>query len=252
MKHDFIDKYSNLNSVIHKIDPRIKLLLLFCFLIFIAVTYNLKFLGFYWGIVVVLMVVSRVPFHFYFKKLIMVTPLVLVFSFFIYLSYLMEHRVAVTVEALSRYYPVWDTLALMAAKIYLSILVITLLVSCTRFNDLLWSLRRFKLPLIVTILSKLVYTYIFIFIDELHRTMRAYKSRTPVRRVSRVKVYGHIAAGILFRSMDRSDYIYKAMLSRGFDGEFPEGNANRLKWTDLAAVIVFLGIIVTTKILWDM
>ncbi len=81
--------------------------------------------------------------------------------------------------------------------------------------------------------------------------MRAYKSRTPVRRVSRVKVYGHIAAGILLRSMDRSDYIYKAMLSRGFDGEFPEGNTNRLKWTDLAAVIVFLCTIVTAKILWD-
>jgi len=252
MKHDFIDKYSNLNSVIHKIDPRVKLLLLFSFLIFIAVTSNLKLLGFYWGITVVLMVVSRVPFHFYLKKLILITPLVLVFSFFIYLSYLLEHRIAVTVAALSRYYPVWDILALLAAKIYLSILVITLLVSCTRFNDLLWSLRRFRLPLIVTILSKLVYTYIFIFIDELHRIMRAYKSRTPVRRVSRVKVYGHIAAGILFRSMDRSDYIYKAMLSRGFDGEFPEGNANRLKWTDLAAVIFFLGIIVTTRILWHM
>lgn len=250
MKHDFIDKYSNLNSVIHKIDPRIKLLSLFSFLIFIAVTSNLRLLGFYWGITAVLMMVSRVPFHFYLKKLILITPLVLVFSFFIYLSYLLEHRIAVTAAALTRYYPVWDTLALMAAKIYLSILVITLLVSCTRFNDLLWSLRRFRLPLIVTILSKLVYTYIFIFIDELHRIMRAYKSRTPVRRVSRVKVYGHIAAGILFRSMDRSDYIYKAMLSRGFDGEFPEGNSNRLKWTDFAAVIFFLGIIITTKILW--
>ncbi|MGD2085081.1 MAG: energy-coupling factor transporter transmembrane component T [Candidatus Aminicenantes bacterium] len=252
MKHDFIDKYSHLNSVLHKIDPRVKLLLLFCFLIFIAVTANLQLLGFYWGMVIVLMVMSRVPFHFYVKKLLLITPLVLIFSFFIYLSYLMEHRIAVTVEALSRYYPVWDTLALMAAKIYLSILVMTLLVSCTRFNDLLWSLRRFRLPLIVTILSRLVYTYIFIFIDELHRTMRAYKSRTPVRRVPRVKVYGHIAAGILFRSMDRSDYIYKAMLSRGFDGEFPEGNTNRLKWTDLAVVIVFIGIIVTPRILWHM
>jgi len=252
MKHDFIDKYSNLNSVIHKIDPRIKLLLLFCFLIFIAVTSNLKLLGFYWGMAAVLTAASRVPVHFYLKKLILITPLVVVFSFFIYLSYLLEHRVAVTLEAFSRYYPVWDTLAAMAARIYLSILVITLLVSCTRFNDLLWSLRRFRLPLIVTILSKLVYTYIFIFIDELHRIMRAYKSRTPVRRVSRIKVYGHIAAGILLRSMERSDYIYKAMLSRGFDGEFPEGNTHRLKWHDLAAVIVFLGIIVTTRIIWHM
>lgn len=251
MKHDFIDKYSNRNSVIHKIDPRVKLLLGFFFLILIALTYNLRLLGLYWVIILVLMVMSKVPFRFFLSKLLLITPLVLVFSFFIYLSYLMKHQIAVTVEALGRYYPVWDTLALTAAKIYLSILVITLLVSCTRFNDLLWSLRRFRLPLIVTILSKLVYTYIFVFIDELHRIIRAYKSRTPVRRVSRVRVYGHIAAGILVRSIDRSDYIYKAMLSRGFDGEFPEGNVNRLKWTDLAAIFVFLGIIITTGILGD-
>jgi cobalt/nickel transport system permease protein len=252
MKHDFIDKYSNLDSVIHKIDPRIKLLLLFGFLICIAIASNLKLLGFYWIILIGLMVMSQVPFHFYLKKLILITPLVLIFSFFIYMSYILEHQIAFTMETITSYYPVWDTLASMIMKIYSSILVITLLVSCTRFNDLLWSLRQFKLPLIVTILSKLVYTYIFIFIDELHRSMRAYKSRTPVRRVPRVKVYGHIAAGILLRSMDRSDYIYKAMLSRGFNGEFPEGNSNRLKWTDLAAVIVFLCIIVTIGILGNM
>ena len=251
MKHDFIDKYSNLDSVIHHLDPRVKLLLCFSFLILIAITHNLKLLAIYGGILSVLLVLSRVPPGFYLKKLLLITPLVTVFSFFIYLAYLFKNRIDFTVEALSRYYPVWETLALTAAKIYISILVITLLVSSTRFNDLLWSLRRFKLPLVVTILSKLVYTYIFIFIDELHRTLRAYKSRTPVRRVPRVKVYGYIAAGILLRSMDRSDYIYRAMISRGFDGEFPEGNANRFRGADLTAVILFLLLVVTARVLWN-
>ena len=251
MKHDFIDKYSNLNSVIHHLDPRVKLLLCFSFLILIAITYNLKLLALYGGILAVLLAISRVPLGFYLKKLLLITPLVTVFSFFIYLSYLFKNRIDFTVETLSRYYPVWETMALMAAKIYISILVITLLVSSTRFNYLLWSLRRFKLPLVVTILSKLVYTYIFIFIDELHRTLRAYKSRTPVRRMSRVKVYGYIAAGILLRSMDRSDYIYRAMISRGFDGEFPEGNANRFRGMDLTAVILFLLLVVTARVLWN-
>ena len=251
MKHDFIDKYSSLDSVIHKLDPRVKLLLSFALLILIAVTYNLKLSVLYLGIVMALIIASRVPLHFYFKKLLLITPLVLVFSFFIYLSYLIKHQVAISAETLGRYYPVWDTLALTAARIYLSILVITLLVSCTRFNDLLWSFRRFRFPLVVTILSKLVYTYLFVFVDELHRVLRAYRSRTPVRRVSRVKVYGHIAAGILLRSMDRSDYIYKAMISRGFAGEFPEGNVNRLKWLDLTAVIFFLILLATARLLWN-
>jgi len=181
----------------------------------------------------------------------LITPLVLVFTFFIFLSYMLKYRIEFSIESITRDYRIWNTLALTAARIYLSILVITLLVSCTRFNDLLWSFRRFHFPQVVAILSKLVYTYIFVFIDEMHRTMRAYRSRTPIRRVPRTKVYGHIAAGILLRSMDRSDYIYKAMLSRGFNGEFPEGNTNRLKWQDFGAVVFFLIIVGTARILWN-
>jgi len=250
MKHDFIDKYSNLNSVLHKIDPRVKLLLSFSFLILIASTYNIKLFSLYLGIVLILLVMSRVPIHFYLKKLVMVTPLALIISFFIYLSYLIEHRIDITFEAFSRYYPVYNTLVLLVSKIYLSILVITLLISCTRFDALLWGLRKYKLPLIVTTLSKLVYTYIFVFIDELHRTLRAYKSRTPELRISRVKVYGNIAAGIFLRSLDRSDSIYKAMVSRGFTGEFPEGNSNRLKFIDFMAVLSFLLIVAAARLLW--
>ncbi len=250
MKHDFIDKYSNLNSILHKIDPRVKLLLSLSFLILIASTYNMKLFSLYLGVAVVLLVVSKVPLHFYLKKIFLITPLVVLLSFFIFLSYLIEHKVAFTFEAFSRYYPVYNTLALLVSKVYLSILIITLLISCTHFNDLLWGLRKYKLPFIVTTLSKLVYTYIFLFIDELHRTLRAYKSRTPELRISRVKVYGNIAAGIFLRSMERSDSIYKAMVARGFTGEFPEGNSNRLKFIDLTAVVFFLLIVFAASLLW--
>lgn len=253
MKHDFIDKHSNLDSLIHRLDPRVKLLLCFSFLILIASTFNLKIFAIYLGIVSILLVASKVPFGFYFKKLLMVTPLAFLFSLFIYLSYLMENGVAFDVASLTRYYPVYKTMALVAAKIYVSILVISILISCTRFNDLLWGLRKFRLPIVVTTLSKLVYTYLFVFVDELHRTMRAYNSRTPVRRISRVKVYGNIAGGILLRSLDRSDYIYKAMVSRGFVGEFPDGNSNRFKGIDLAAVFLFLAAAVTVRVfLWNL
>lgn len=250
MKHDFIDKYSNRNSIIHRLDPRMKLVLCFSWLILVAVTPNLKLFAGYLGLVSVLIAVSRVPLHFFIKKLLLVTPLVVVLSFFIYLSYLIENKLAFSFDTLFKYLPVLDTLAVTASKIYLSILIITLLISCTPFNDLLWGLRKFRMPTVVTTLSKLVYTYLFVFVDELHRTMRAYKSRTPQRLISRVKVYGSIAAVILLRSMDRSDYIYKAMLSRGFSGEFPEGNRNRFKKIDAAAAFLLAMLVGSAALLW--
>ncbi|MCP5047813.1 MAG: hypothetical protein GY940_11625 [bacterium] len=251
MKHDFIDKYSTLDSVIHRLDPRVKFLLSFLFLILISATVNIKLFLLYLGMVVVLMVVSKVPFGFYFKKLLLVTPLAVVLSLFIFLSYFLEHRLPFSMESVFSSHAVYGRLALMVSKIYTSILTITILISSTHFNDLLWGLRKLRLPRVVTTLSKLVYTYIFVFIDELHRTLRAYKSRTPVRRISRFKVYGNIAATILLRSIERSDYIYKAMISRGFSGEFPEGNVNRIKGLDLGAASCFLVIAIVSGLLWN-
>jgi cobalt/nickel transport system permease protein len=250
MKHDFIDKYSTLDSPFHRLDPRLKLLLSFLFLILVAATNNIKLFGLYLVVVIISMISSKVPADFYIKKLLLVTPLAVLLSIFIFISYILQYNLPLSLATLSTYHPVYLTLGLMVSKIYISILAITLLISTTRFNDLLWGLRKFRLPYVVTTLSKLVYTYIFVFVDELHRTLRAYKSRTPVRRISRVKVYGNIAAAILLRSIDRSDYIYKAMVSRGFDGEFPEGNTNRLKLNDLCAAVVFLIIAAAAMLLW--
>lgn len=252
MRHDFIDKYSYRDSVIHRLDPRVKLFLSFSFLILFVSTSNIKLFGVYLGLVALLVAVCRVPLSFFFKKLLLVTPLAVLFSVFLLLSFLVEQNMPLSFDSLFSPLPIYYKLALLVSKIYLSILVLSLMVSSTRFNDLLWGMRKFRLPMIVTTLSKLVYSYIFIFIDELHRTLRAYKSRTPVRRISRVKVYGNIAAAILVRSFDRSDYIYKAMISRGFDGEFPEGNANRFKWPDLAALSLFLAVACAARLLlWD-
>jgi len=253
VRHDFIDKYSHRDSVIHRLDPRVKLLLSFSFLILLVATSNIKLFGMYLGLVTLLVSVSHVPLHFYFKKLLLVTPLAVLFSVFLVISYLVEQGLPFSIETITSNLPIYHRLALLVSKIYLSILVLSLMVASTRFNDLLWGMRKLRMPLIVTTLSKLVYTYIFLFIDELHRTLRAYKSRTPVRRVPRVKVYGSIAAAILVRSIDRSENIYKAMVSRGFDGEFPEGNFNRLKWLDLAAATFFLALACTARlVLWTM
>jgi cobalt/nickel transport system permease protein len=251
MKHDFIDKHSTLDSVIHRLDPRLKLLLTFLFLVLVSATVNIKLFTLYLLVVIVLMLISKVPMVFYLKKLLLVTPVAFLITFFVLLSYFLEYKIAFSTSGIFQFHPVYYTAASMVAKIYISILAISIMISSTRFNDLLWGLRKFKLPQVVTTLSKLVYTYIFVLVDELHRTQRAYKSRTPVRRVSRVKVYGNIAATILLRSIDRSDIIYRAMVSRGFSGEFPEGNNNRFKWHDLTATCCFIILTAAAVVLWN-
>jgi cobalt/nickel transport system permease protein len=56
MKHDFIDKFSTLNSPVHRLDPRTKLLLSFLFLILVSATVNFKLFGLYLSVVLVLLI----------------------------------------------------------------------------------------------------------------------------------------------------------------------------------------------------
>jgi len=250
MKHDFIDKFSNLDTAVHRVDPRVKLLLTFLFLILAAATANLKLYPLYLILILVLIAISKVPARYFIKKLLIVTPLAVILAVVLYVSYFIEARLSFSLQGVLEWHPIHERLLILVARIYISILAISLMIAVTRFNDLLWGLRKFRLPMVVTTLSRLVYTYIFVFIDELHRTQRAYKSRTPVRRVPRMKLYGDIAGAILLRSIDRSDYIYKAMISRGFNGEFPDGNCNRLSWNDLAAVLLLIIVTATALLLW--
>lgn len=253
MKHDFIDKYSTLDSSVHRLDPRTKVLFSLLFLVIVTSVASIPSLVIYLLFALVLVIISKVPLHFFIEKIMLITPLAFLFSTFIYISYLIEHSRSFSISMFSIHYSVLDTIVPIIMKIYISVLIVTLLVSSTRFNDLLWALRKLKFPSIVTTLSKLVYTYIFLFIDEMHRTMRAYRSRTPIRRISRIKAYGSITAGILTRSMNRSEYIYKAMMSRGFSGEFPECRINRFKSLDIIALFLFLAIIILEKFIsWKM
>lgn len=104
----------------------------------------------------------------------------------------------------------------------------------------------------MTTLSRLVYTYTFILIDELHGARRAIKSRAPVIRMPKTKVYGNVAASILLKSVHRSRVVYYAMVSRKFSGEFPEGEGSRFGRADVIAGACFLLFMSGVCLLWNM
>lgn len=234
MRHDFLDKYSSLGSPLHRLDPRTKLILSLFFLIQVSSSGTLPELGLQCVVVMTLIVVSQAPLIFFWKKIKAVTPIAIILSIFPWLSHLPEQ------SAKMAFHESWPQIRILTPKIYLSVLILTLMISCTAFKDLLWGLRRFRLPKIATTLSQLVYSYLFIFIDELHRIQRAYHCRTPRRRISTFTLYGYLAAGVFLRSLNRSDSIFKAMTARGFTGEFPEGTPHVMKINDLTAILLFL------------
>lgn len=100
--------------------------------------------------------------------------------------------------------------------------VAVVLVSTTRFTDLLEALRRLRLPAVVTTSLGLAYRYLYILTDEVDRIRRAARSRNAAGGAApRRRLLMGVTAAALQRSFDRSERVHQAMLARGFTGAMP-------------------------------
>lgn len=103
-----------------------------------------------------------------------------------------------------------------------AILVGVLLVSTTRFPDLVEALRELRLPAVVTAALGLAYRYLYLLNDEVAQLQRAAASRNAHGgAVARRRLLFGITASALTRSFARSERVHQAMLARGFVGAIP-------------------------------
>jgi cobalt/nickel transport system permease protein len=97
-----------------------------------------------------------------------------------------------------------------------------ILVSTTRFADLVDALRTLRLPRVMTDSLTLAYRYLYTLNDEVERLRRAARSRNAATgAASRRRLLMGIAAAAFHRSFDRSERVYQAMLARGYQGHIP-------------------------------
>jgi cobalt/nickel transport system permease protein len=202
MRHDFLDRYSRLESPIHHLPAILKLLTA---LSFIIVTVSIPFRD-HWlfltlfGFLVVVSALSRIPWRFLIGRLVILEPFALgiaVMTLFQHDGYLVFLSILV--------------------KSTLCLFMMILMSNTTPFSEILVALHTVKIPsLLITILA-LAYRYLFVLIDEGERLQRARRSRTFV--TTRTKHWVTLASlvGQLFvRSTERAERIYDAMMSRGW------------------------------------
>ncbi len=96
-------------------------------------------------------------------------------------------------------------------------------------------LSHMKLPSALISILFLSWRYLFLFWEKLiqiHRALRARLFRGSLR-VDYYRTYGEIIGGMIVKSIDGSDKIYRAMASRGFNGRVPTGNPQKITCGDL-------------------
>jgi cobalt/nickel transport system permease protein len=111
-------------------------------------------------------------------------------------------------------------------KSWLSVQMAVVLTASTPFPDLLQAMRGVGLPKVMVTIAGFAYRYIFVIGDEVLRMMRARAARSGALRGRgggsvfwRAQVTGAMAGSLFLRSIERSERIYDAMVARGYDGE---------------------------------
>lgn len=206
MKHGFLDKYSDLKSPIHELDPRPKVFFALGFVFTIAwFPVGLWSLyGVALAIVLIEILLSKVPVKYVFLRGATVLP----FSFLIgSMRFLTEGDTAL------------PFVLSLSAKAWLSALALLALVATTPFPMLLRGLEALGFPRVLVQVLAFMYRYVFVILDEAMRMRRAWDSRAGGAKwwVS-FKAMAQIVGVLFIRSYDRAERVYQAMCSRGFDG----------------------------------
>ena len=237
MKHSFLDEYSSLSSVIHRLDPRTKLIASLAFILAVVLTPIIDWhvFAFYFVIMASTLALSRLPLVHVLKRSLVIIPFVLLIA--IFTPFYKEGEVAgsynIWLWQLSITYSGLLVLANVLVKSWLCILALILLSSTTRLNDLLKALKWLGMPHVMILIVSFMYRYSFVLVDEVMRLKQARDSRNFGGNWGyQVKTIGNILGTLFIRSYERAERIYAAMLSRGFDGQIRTSNKLRLKPAD--------------------
>lgn len=215
-----IDRFSHVESMLRRWDPRVKLFSLGFFIIGVALLKTLPLAFVALGIAVIVIKLSGLPFHFIFHGIKWIVLFLLPFFFILPLSFPGE-----AVVSLWGITFVWEGLR-MACLIFVKAFAIVLITfsafGTARFDVSMVALQHLKCPLIVTQMLLFTYRYTFVFLEEMRRMQMAMRIRGFVLKsdLYTLQVMGNFVGTLLVRSFERTERIYKAMLSKGYQGEF--------------------------------
>lgn len=258
MKHSFIDQYSDLDSFIHKLDPRTKFITSLAFIVLVVLTpiRNWQVFVLYFCLIVTCLAISKLPPIYVLKRSLVIIPFVLVIAIFV--PFFKQGEVAgsynIWLWQVSITYDGLLVLANVVAKAWLCILSLILLSATTKFTDLLRGLQQLRVPKVIVLILSFMYRYIFVLMDEVMRMRQARDSRNfGGGRLRQLKTIGNMIGTLFIRSYERGERIYAAMLARDFDGEIRSLHQLNFKRADAYFSVAFgLVLISSVIIFWQL
>lgn len=124
----------------------------------------------------------------------------------------------------------WLSFAVIILRGLLAMQALLILISSHGFTGICRGLARMGLPAFLTTQLLLVFRYMRVLLEQLLTMRRARESRGYGRTRYPLRFWGEMMGQLFLSTIDRSQRIHRAMLSRCFDGTIPFYQRNQSHW----------------------
>jgi len=225
-----IEESAYRDSVIHRLDARVKLLVALAGIVaVVAMPYSTRIYeldAVLFALSLVLWVFSRLSPAIYLRRLALILPFgIFIIGFQIFVKnpyYEVFHPIAVLPFGIAIYAESVEFASILLVKFIVSISFIILLSSTTKMQDLLDAAGRLGMPREFTLSLGMMIRYLFVFAGMLGKVWSAMETRCfdPLDRALpyryRFRQLGYTIGMIFIRSYEQGERTYTSMLCRGY------------------------------------
>jgi len=230
----YMDIMASGDSLLHRLDPRAKLITTLLFIVAVISFDRYTILAFipFFIYPIVLISAGGLPAGYLLKKILWVSPFAVLVGIF---NPVMDREIIYHIGSIG-ISGGWISFFSILMRFLLTVSAALILIALTGFNAVCQALTRLGVPRPFVVQLLFFYRYIFVLVDEaermeMARSLRSFNSRSMDFRTF-ISIIGHL----LLRSLDRAERIYLAMRSRGFDGNIRMIKTIKLGWKDLTFV----------------
>jgi cobalt/nickel transport system permease protein len=245
-------------SIIHRAHARVKIIFTLVFILGLNLSPSGAWPGLilFFSILISYTLLSRVDLSFILKRSLLAIPFVLSAIPLVFCG----PNPSIQVNILGLFYLPISLAGLercisIMIKAWMSIQAAIILTATTSFSDLISGFRQLRVPAILISIIEMMWRYLFVMVDEVTRLIRARNSRSSAVDHGqhsggsvfwRARTTGNMAGSLFLRSIERSERVYAAMVSRGYTGEPLDDPVAR--FTIIDGVIIFFGMSIITAI----
>jgi cobalt/nickel transport system permease protein len=221
----YIEDLSGKKGLLQSINPIVKLFVVVFMIVASLFVSSISYLLTICIIPLALVVASRIPLRQFASRTVLIPGFAAVISLPVlfltvgqpvFTSSVGTWTLTVTLDGVQRF-------LLFTIRVWFCVASLSLLILSTGFERTLRLLSSLKVPPVVVQLFSLTYRYFFVSVHEAQSFLMAKEARTYIRKrtinFQTLKDLGSILAALFIRTYERSERVYMAMKSRGFEIE---------------------------------